>query len=58
MNYRKFQADHLFTGYEWLSNDSVLITTADSEIVDIVPAEAAGEGVSRLSGILSPRLFQ
>lgn len=54
MNYRKFQADHLFTGYEWLSNDSVLITAADGEIVDIVPAEAAGEGVSRLSGILSP----
>lgn len=54
MNYRKFQADHLFTGYEWLSNDSVLITTADGEIVDIVPAETAGEGVSRLSGILSP----
>jgi aminodeoxyfutalosine deaminase len=54
MNYRKFQADHLFTGYEWLSNDSVLITTADGEIVDIVPADAGGEGVSRLSGILSP----
>ena len=54
MNYRKFQADHLFTGYEWLSNDSVLITTADGEIVDIVPAGAAGESVSRLSGILSP----
>jgi cytosine/adenosine deaminase-related metal-dependent hydrolase len=54
MNYRKFQADHLFTGYEWLSNDSVLITTADGEIVNIVPADAAGEGISRLSGILSP----
>lgn len=54
MNYRKFQADHLFTGYEWLSNDSVLITSAEGEIVDIVPAETAGEGVSRFTGILSP----
>lgn len=54
MNYRKFQADHLFTGYEWLSNDSVLITTAEGEIVDIVPAETAGEGINRFSGILSP----
>jgi aminodeoxyfutalosine deaminase len=54
MNYRKYQADHLFTGYEWLSNDSVLITTANGEIVDIVPAEAAGEDINRFSGILSP----
>ncbi|HUP10864.1 MAG TPA: amidohydrolase family protein [Niastella sp.] len=54
MNYRKFQADHLFTGYEWLSNDSVLITSADGEIVDIVPAETAGGDIRRFSGILSP----
>jgi aminodeoxyfutalosine deaminase len=54
MNYRKFQADHLFTGYEWLSNDSVLITSPEGEIVDIVPVEAAGEGISRFAGILSP----
>lgn len=54
MNYRKFQADHLFTGYEWLSNDSVLITSPEGEIVDIVPAETAGGGVSRFTGILSP----
>jgi cytosine/adenosine deaminase-related metal-dependent hydrolase len=54
MNYRKFQADHLFTGYEWLSNGSVLITSEEGEIVDIVPAESAGEGINRFSGILSP----
>jgi cytosine/adenosine deaminase-related metal-dependent hydrolase len=54
MNYRKFQADHLFTGYEWLSGDSVLITSQEGEIVDIVPAAAAGEDISRFSGILSP----
>ncbi|WP_205509488.1 amidohydrolase family protein [Longitalea arenae] len=54
MNYRKFQADHLFTGFEWLSNDSVLITSADGEIVDIVPAPEAGDGIARFPGILSP----
>jgi aminodeoxyfutalosine deaminase len=54
MNYRKFQADHLFTGYEWLSNDSVLITSPEGEIVDIVPAAEAGEGITIFPGILSP----
>ncbi|OQP58538.1 amidohydrolase family protein [Niastella populi] len=54
MNYRKFQADHLFTGYEWLSGDSVLVTSQEGEIVDIVPAAAAGDNISRFSGILSP----
>lgn len=54
MNYRKFKADHLFTGSEWLSNDSALITTSAGEIVDIVPAAEAGEGLTHLPGILSP----
>jgi cytosine/adenosine deaminase-related metal-dependent hydrolase len=54
MNYRKYKADHLFTGSEWLSNDSVLITGTEGEIIDIVPAAEAGEGVTLLSGILSP----
>lgn len=54
MNYRKFTADHLFTGSEWLSNDSVLITSTEGEIIDIVPAAEAGEGVISFSGILSP----
>ena len=54
MNYRKFTADHLFTGSEWLSNDSVLITSTEGKIIDIVPAREAGEGVTSFSGILSP----
>jgi len=56
MNYRKFKADHLFTGSEWLSNDSVLITSLEGEIVDIVPAAEAGAEVATFSGILSPGL--
>jgi cytosine/adenosine deaminase-related metal-dependent hydrolase len=54
MNYNKYKADHLFTGSEWLSNDSVLITSSEGEILDIVPASEAGEGVIAYAGILSP----
>lgn len=54
MDYRKFQADHLFTGFEWLSNGSVLITSREGEVVDVVPAAEAGEGITRIPGILSP----
>lgn len=54
MNYRKFQAAHLFTGHEWLSNDSVLITSPEGEIIDIVPLAEAGEDITNFSGILSP----
>jgi aminodeoxyfutalosine deaminase len=54
MNYRKFTADHLFTGSEWFSNDSVLITSTEGEIIDLVPAAEAGEGVTSYRGILSP----
>ncbi|MFL5745392.1 MAG: amidohydrolase family protein [Niastella sp.] len=54
MNYRKFTADHLFTGSEWFSNGSVLITSTEGEIIDLVPAAEAGEGVANYSGILSP----
>jgi cytosine/adenosine deaminase-related metal-dependent hydrolase len=54
MNYRKYQADHLFTGHEWLSNNSVLITSPEGEIIDIVPLAEAGEDIATFSGILSP----
>lgn len=54
IRYRKFRADHLFTGYNWLSNNHVLITSPDGEIVDIVTGAEAGENVEVLTGILSP----
>jgi len=54
MNYRKFQADYLFTGREWLSGDSVLVTSPEGEIVDIISAGEAGENISTFSGILTP----
>src|SRR5690349_5401332 len=54
MNYRKFQADYLFTGREWLSGDSVLVTSPEGEIVDIMPAAEAGSDITTFSGILAP----
>jgi aminodeoxyfutalosine deaminase len=57
MQYRKFRADQLFDGYRFRNKDSVLITTANGEVVDIVTAADAGDDVEQLSGILSPGLI-
>lgn len=54
MSYRKFRADHLFTGHEWLNNEFVLVTDPQGEIVDILPVSEAGEDIAFFSGILSP----
>jgi cytosine/adenosine deaminase-related metal-dependent hydrolase len=54
MSYRKFSADHLFTGHEWLPDDFVLITTPQGEVCDIVPAAEAGTDIETFTGILSP----
>jgi len=54
MSYRKFSADHLFTGHEWLSDNYVLITTPEGEVCDIVPATEAGTDIETFTGILSP----
>ena len=42
MSYRKFKADHLFTGMEMLAG-KVLVTRADGEIEAIVEEENAGD---------------
>jgi cytosine/adenosine deaminase-related metal-dependent hydrolase len=54
MSYRKFRADHLFTGHEWLHHDYVLITTPEGEVCDILPVAEAGEDIEFFSGILTP----
>jgi cytosine/adenosine deaminase-related metal-dependent hydrolase len=54
MNYRKFQADYLFTGREWLSDDSVLVTSPEGEIMDIMPAAEGGDDITTFPGILTP----
>jgi len=54
MNYRKFQADHLFDGNELLSNDQVLITDQEGKVLEIVSALDAGDDIMKLKGIISP----
>ena len=54
MTYRKFKADYLFTGVEMAPAGSVLVSSEDGTIQDIVPATEAGDEIERLEGILSP----
>lgn len=54
MTYRKFKGDYLFLGDRLAESDSVLITTDDGTVQDVVPAAAAGEDVEVYSGLLSP----
>ncbi|MEO6327302.1 MAG: amidohydrolase family protein [Ginsengibacter sp.] len=54
MNYRKLKADYLFTGFELLSNNEVLITKPKGEIVSIVNSEDAGDDVEIFTGIITP----
>src|SRR6266496_1042052 len=54
MNYQKFQADQLFTGYELLNNSHVLITDQAGTIKEIVLESDAGSNIQKRNGILSP----
>ena len=54
MTYRKFKADYLFIGDELTKDDSVLVTTEDGIVQDLIPAADAGEGVEYYPGLLSP----
>jgi aminodeoxyfutalosine deaminase len=53
MSYRKLKADYLFDGFK-TQNCGVLICTEDGIIETIVDEDQAGEGIEKLSGILSP----
>ena len=52
--YRKFTADHIFTGYEILSAPTVLITDGSGVVIDLVNIEEAGDGIEEFQGIISP----
>ncbi len=54
MGYRKFKADYLFTGHTLLSDNEVLITKPDGEVISIVSETEAGEDIEILNGILCP----
>jgi cytosine/adenosine deaminase-related metal-dependent hydrolase len=52
--YRKFTAPYIFTGTTMLTQEHVLITTADGTIAEITAAEDAGDDIEILNGILCP----
>jgi cytosine/adenosine deaminase-related metal-dependent hydrolase len=52
--YRKYRAEKLFTGHEFLGEDWVLITNEVGKIMDTVPIHEAGESVVYYPGTLLP----
>lgn len=56
MNYRKFTADRLFDGEQFLEN-TALITTETGEIKALTPLSEAGDDVEFVKGILTPGLI-
>jgi len=54
MNYRKFKADHLFTGVSLCGNSNVLVTKPDGEVVSIIDEADAGDNVEIFEGIITP----
>jgi len=54
MQYRKFSANNIFTGYEMLGENEVLITAGSGKIIDIINKKDAGEEVEKMNGILCP----
>jgi aminodeoxyfutalosine deaminase len=54
MSYQKFKASHLFTGFELLAGNNVLVTSANGAVIDIVDENNAGGDIQVFEGILSP----
>jgi aminodeoxyfutalosine deaminase len=54
MSYQKFKASHLFTGFDMLPGNNVLVTDAKGIVQDIVDETIAGGDVQVFEGILSP----
>lgn len=54
MAYRKFRANKLFTGHEFLDNEAVLVTDENGVVKEIVSPGAAGEAIESFKGILCP----
>lgn len=54
MDYRKFKADYLFTGKNFLSGNNVLVSDRTGKIIDVLDESAVGQDVEVFNGILSP----
>lgn len=54
MSFRKFKADHIFTGDAMLGNDAVLISDEYGKIISIEKEKDAGDDVEIFKGIITP----
>ena len=54
MNHRKFKADQIFTGYQMLGADHVLITDAAGKIISVEKEIDAGSEAEYFKGIITP----
>ncbi|MEY4336837.1 MAG: hypothetical protein RLZZ45_1756, partial [Bacteroidota bacterium] len=54
MNYRKFKADRIFTGREFLSGNFVLMATSTGEIVGLEEFDDSTDNIERYKGTLCP----
>jgi len=54
MKYRKFKADKIFNGFEFLGPEYVLITDEEGRIIEVSLETEAGDDIEQLQGILSP----
>lgn len=52
--YRKFTAEHIFTGHQLLQGNFVVITNTDGVVKDIVTLQDAGDNVEFFKGLLTP----
>lgn len=54
MSYRKFKADKIFTGFELLGPEAVLVANQQGVIEGVVGESEAGDDIQTLRGVLSP----
>ncbi len=54
MRYRKFQADHLFTGHDMMGREMALVTSEAGQVQEIIPAAEAGDDIENFHGLLMP----
>ncbi|HTC01716.1 MAG TPA: amidohydrolase family protein [Ferruginibacter sp.] len=54
MHFRKFKANNIFTGSEFLDPEMVLVTDNEGIIVDIISTKGAGDNIEVFDGILTP----
>ena len=54
MAYKKWKANRIHTGKNWVNENTVLVTTEQGSVIDLVPESNTGDDVVFLDGILCP----